>query len=43
MIIDPANASNNVASRIESDERESFVKAARTAWETITLGQGLEF
>jgi len=43
VILDPASSENNVASRIENNERDVFVKAAQTAFETITLAQGLQF
>lgn len=43
VIIDPANSSNNAAHRIQPDEKESFVSAARQAYETISWAQGLPF
>jgi hypothetical protein len=41
VILDPANDANNVGERIEAGEREAFVDAALTAYETITWAQGL--
>lgn len=41
VIVDPANAENNVASRVEPQERDAFVAAAKDALATITLAQGL--
>jgi hypothetical protein len=41
VIVDPANAANNVAARIELGERDELIEAARTAYETITWAQGL--
>jgi len=41
VILDPANDGNNVGARIQPAERDSFVVAARTAYETITWAQGL--
>jgi hypothetical protein len=41
VIIDPANDANNVGGRIEANERDALVAAARTAYETITWAQGL--
>ena len=43
VIIDPANADNNVAARIEPAERGALVAAARTAYETLTWAQGLPY
>jgi hypothetical protein len=43
VILDPANDANNVGERIEASERDAFVKAADTAYETITWAQGLPF
>lgn len=43
VILDPANADNNVASRITMAERDALVAAARTGYETLTLAQGLQF
>ena len=41
VIVDPANSDNNVAARIERDERDALVATARQAYETITWAQGL--
>lgn len=41
VIIDPANEENNVAERVEPQERDAFVAAAKEALATITLAQGL--
>jgi len=41
VIVDPANDDNNVAARIEQGERDELIRAARTAYETITWAQGL--
>lgn len=41
VIVDPANAENNVAARIESSERDAFVGATKDALATITVAQGL--
>jgi hypothetical protein len=41
VVVDPANDENNVTARIEPDERDAFVAAARTAYETLTWAQGL--
>lgn len=41
VILDPANADNNVAVRIEPAERDALVTAARSAYETLTWAQGL--
>jgi hypothetical protein len=41
VIIDPANEENNVASRIQPNERDALAAAARTAYETLTWAQGL--
>jgi tRNA nucleotidyltransferase (CCA-adding enzyme) len=41
VIVDPANAENNVAARIEPVEYDEFVAAARTAYWTLTWAQGL--
>jgi hypothetical protein len=41
VIVDPANAENNVAARIETTERDAFIGAAKDALATITLAQGL--
>jgi hypothetical protein len=41
VIIDPANAENNLAARVEAVERDALVAAARTAYETLTWAQGL--
>ncbi len=41
VILDPANSENNVAARVERTERDAFVAAARTAFETITWAQVL--
>ena len=43
VIIDPANAGNNVAARLEPDEKEAFVSAATRSYETISWAQGLPF
>ncbi len=43
VITDPANSLNNVASRIQSEERDQFISAARQAYETISWAQGLPF
>ena len=43
VIVDPANAENNVAARIELDEKEAIVSAARRSYETISWAQGLPF
>jgi len=43
VIVDPANADNNVAARIEPAERDALVVAARTAYETLTWAQGLPY
>ena len=37
VILDPVNSLNNVASRIDEDERIQIVKAALAAWETATF------
>jgi hypothetical protein len=41
VIVDPANADNNVAARITRDERDAFVAAANEALVTLTVAQGL--
>lgn len=41
VIVDPANQENNVAARVEPQERDAFVAAAKDALATITLAQGL--
>lgn len=41
VIVDPANAENNVAARITPDERDALVAAAKDALVTITQAQGL--
>jgi hypothetical protein len=41
VIVDPANADNNVAARIRRDERDAFVAAADEALVTLTVAQGL--
>jgi len=41
VIVDPANSENNVAMRVTAAEREAFVTASRTAYETIVWAQGL--
>lgn len=41
VILDPANAANNVAARITESEREEFVRAATIAFETLTWAQEL--
>lgn len=41
VIVDPANDENNVAARVEPQERDAFVAAARDALATVTLAQGL--
>jgi hypothetical protein len=41
VIIDPANEENNVAARVEPQERDTFVAAAKYALTMITLAQGL--
>lgn len=41
VIVDPANADNNVAARVEQGERDAFVSAADEALVTITVAQGL--
>jgi hypothetical protein len=41
VILDPANDDNNVGGRIQDNERDALVEAARTAYETITWAQGL--
>lgn len=41
VIVDPANADNNVAARITRDERDAFVTAANEALITVTVAQGL--
>jgi hypothetical protein len=41
VIVDPANADNNVAARIKAGERDAFVAAANEALVTITVAQGL--
>lgn len=41
VIVDPANDENNVASRIEAAERDAFLNAAQTGYETLTWAQGL--
>jgi tRNA nucleotidyltransferase (CCA-adding enzyme) len=41
VIVDPVNAENNVAGRIELGERDAFVAAAKEALTTVTVAQGL--
>jgi hypothetical protein len=41
VIVDPANADNNVAARITRDERDACVAAANEALVTLTVAQGL--
>jgi hypothetical protein len=41
VIVDPANAQNNVAARVQLSERDAFAAAAKEALSTITLAQGL--
>lgn len=41
VIVDPANAQNNVAARITPDERDALIAAAKDALVTITQAQGL--
>lgn len=41
VIVDPANAENNVAARIQAEECDEFVAAAKDALATITQAQGL--
>jgi hypothetical protein len=41
VIVDPANADNNIAARITRDEHDAFVAAANEALVTITVAQGL--
>jgi hypothetical protein len=41
VVVDPANADNNVAARITRDERDAFVAAANEALATLTVAQGL--
>jgi hypothetical protein len=41
VIVDPANDENNITARIEPDERDALIAAARTAYETVTWAQGL--
>jgi len=41
VIVDPANAENNVAARITPDERDRLIEAAKDALVTITQAQGL--
>lgn len=41
VIVDPANAENNITARLEAAERDALVDAARKAYETLTLAQGL--
>ncbi|HEX4116420.1 MAG TPA: CBASS oligonucleotide cyclase [Solirubrobacteraceae bacterium] len=43
VILDPANAENNVAARITRRELDALVAAARTGYETLTFAQGLQF
>jgi hypothetical protein len=43
VIVDPANALNNVAVRIEPGERDALVAASRTAYETISWAQELPY
>lgn len=35
VILDPVNATNNVAARLNDSERAEIVSAARKAWETL--------
>lgn len=41
VIVDPANADNNITARITPDERDAFVAAAKEALATLTVAQGL--
>lgn len=41
VIVDPASNNNNVTARVKAEERDAFVAAARTAYETITWADGL--
>ncbi|HEX5556378.1 MAG TPA: CBASS oligonucleotide cyclase [Gaiellales bacterium] len=41
VVVDPANADNNVSARITGDERDAFVGAANEALVTLTVAQGL--
>lgn len=41
VVVDPANAYNNVTSRVELAERDALVEKAREAYETLSLSQGL--
>lgn len=41
VIVDPANAENNVAVRVAIAERDALIGAARTAYETLTWAQAL--
>lgn len=41
VVIDPANEANNVTARIETGERDAFLAAARTAYETLCFVHGL--
>jgi hypothetical protein len=43
VILDPANASNNVAARVELKQRDRLIDTAKAAYETITLAQGLQY
>jgi hypothetical protein len=43
VILDPANADNNVAARIKLEEREALLAAAQMAYETLTWAQGLPY
>jgi predicted nucleotidyltransferase len=43
VILDPVNASNNVASRISETERIAIVDSARTAWETVVWARNNDF
>lgn len=41
VIVDPANDENNITARVKPAERDALVDAARKAYETLTLAQGL--
>ena len=43
VVLDPANADNNVAARIKLAERDALLAAARAAYETLTWAQGLPY
>lgn len=43
IIVDPSNAENNVASRVEEAEKRALMDSARTAYETLTWAQDLPY